>query len=53
MGRSDVDLATVQAMIDSLDRRDRADLRPWILARYDAQGNRVRGYQAPQSDQKP
>lgn len=37
----------VKALIDSLRREDRANLRPWILARYDVAGNRQRGYEPP------
>lgn len=32
-------LAAVQSMIDRLPREDRANLRPWILARFDENGD--------------
>jgi len=37
-------LEDVKAAIALLPREDRANLRPWILARYDVQGYRVHGY---------
>jgi hypothetical protein len=33
------ELAQVQAMIDELERNDRAFLRPWMLAHYDESGD--------------
>ncbi|HEX3550506.1 MAG TPA: hypothetical protein VHT53_09025 [Candidatus Elarobacter sp.] len=36
-------LREVQRQIESLEREDRAMLRPWILARYDVRGYRTTG----------
>jgi hypothetical protein len=43
-------LEQVKAMIERLDRADRAMLRPWMLARYDAQGQRQYGYVGRRGD---
>lgn len=42
-------LEAVKALIDRLDREDRAMLRPWILARYEVDGrpHRRAGDDAP------
>jgi hypothetical protein len=37
-------LDEVKAAIANLRREDRAMLRPWMLARYDARGYAARGY---------
>ncbi len=37
-------LDDVKAAIALLPREDRANLRPWILARYDVRGYPVHGY---------
>jgi hypothetical protein len=37
-------LDDVKAAIAVLPREDRANLRPWILARYDVRGYLVHGY---------
>jgi hypothetical protein len=37
-------LDDVKTAIAELRREDRANLRPWMLARYDARGYPVRGY---------
>jgi hypothetical protein len=34
-------------MAESLDREDRAMLRPWVLAHFDDDGNPKRGYGPP------
>lgn len=48
-------LASVKAMIELLDREDRAMLRPWILARYEVDGrpHRRSGEDAAPDDAGP
>jgi hypothetical protein len=40
-------LESVKLAIHALDRADRASLRPWILARFDDDGDSQHGYQPP------
>ncbi len=49
-------LDEVKAAIALLPREERANLRPWILARYDVRGYPVRGYveqPRPAADESP
>lgn len=44
-------LDEVKAMIDRLDRADRAMLRPWILGRYEVDGSKHRRiHDAPEKE---
>ena len=40
-------LEDVKSAIDSLERADRAMLRPWMLAHFDESGDQQRGYERP------